>query len=62
MSDDAMDQAEGCHLEVGVKHGHVIINSSGNSDVEPYWTALTPEEARRLAAHLVRCAQVAEGN
>lgn len=57
-----IDHAEPVRLEVGVKHHHVIINSYGNSDVDPHFTALTPTEARELAEHLLRCAKVAEGS
>ncbi len=61
LESNIINQAEAVRVTVGVKHGHVIINSHGNRAVEPHFTALTPKEARQLAKHLLRCAKFAEG-
>lgn len=47
-------------LVVGHRGGLVVMNSYGNAEVEPHWTALTPDEARALARKLLDSADAAE--
>jgi len=48
-------------VEVGHKDGRVIFNLYGTADVEPSYIAWTPEQAREVAQHLLRCAALVLG-
>lgn len=58
--DVAPTAADPCVMTVGRKHGWVIIQSEGNAQVEPNFWALTPAEARTLAAKIVDLADACD--
>ena len=51
---------EPTHVEVGHKDGRVILNFFGTSSIAPSYIAWTPDQAREVAAHLVRVADSVE--
>lgn len=59
MSDDGED-TEDTQVQIGHKHGRVIINIAGTSEVEPSFLALSPAQARAWAKQLTVCADGAE--
>ncbi len=55
-----VDDAEPAIVTVGIKDGCVVLQSSGNDQVEPNFIVWSPAEAREIAAHILSCANNAE--
>lgn len=47
-------------VTVGIRGERVILQSSGNEEVEPSYIVWTPAQAREIAGHLMRLARLAE--
>lgn len=56
------ENEEPSRVEVGHKDGRVIVNFYGSSEVPPNYVAWSPVQAREVAAHLLRCAALAESS